>query len=31
MRRKIAIGIVNNFVKIRGAGPKAKHTKSRIL
>ena len=25
MRRKIAIGIFNNFVKIRGAGPKPKH------
>ena len=25
MRRKIATGIFNNFVKICGAGPKPKH------
>ena len=25
MRRKIAIGIFSNYVKIRGAGPKPKH------
>ena len=25
MRRKIVIGIFNNFVKIRGTGPKPRH------